>query len=109
LQNQQTFPVIYKNASVSKHYFNIIARVPSRIIWENETLPMVFLLSQQQNTAMRNTSDPTVQIRAIMTTTPSKPNTLNGFIGCGSGGGTGQLASQSTQLQAGTSGWKKNT
>jgi hypothetical protein len=70
---------------------------------------MVFLLSQQQNTATRNTSDPTAQIMPIMTATPSTPNTVNGFDGCGSGGGTGQLASQSTQLQAGTSGWKNNT
>jgi hypothetical protein len=43
-----------------------------------------------------------------MTGTPSMPNTVNGTDGCGSGGGTGQLASQSTQLQAGTAGWKKN-
>lgn len=67
---------------------------------------MVFLLSQQQNTATMNISDPTAQIMPIMTGTPAMPNIVNGFDGPGSGGGTGQLASQSTQLQAGTSGWK---
>ena len=34
---------------------------------------------------------------------------VNGFGGSGSGGGEGQLDSQSTQLQAGISGWRKNT
>jgi hypothetical protein len=67
---------------------------------------MVFLLSQQQHTATRNISDPIAQIMNIMTGTPAMPSTVNGFDGCGSGGGIGQLASQSTQLQAGTSGWK---
>jgi hypothetical protein len=45
----------------------------------------------------------------ITTEMPSKPDMVNGFGGSGSGGGTGQLASQSTQLQAGTSGWRKKT
>jgi hypothetical protein len=45
----------------------------------------------------------------ITTATPSKSNMVNGFGGSGSGGGVGQLDSQSTQLQAGTSGWRKNT
>jgi hypothetical protein len=67
---------------------------------------MVFLLSQQQTTATRNISDPITQTMTIMTGTPAMPSTVNGFDGCGSGGGTGQLASQSTQLQAGTLGWK---
>jgi hypothetical protein len=40
----------------------------------------------------------------ITTATPSKPSMVNGFGGSGSGGGEGQLDSQSTQLQAGTSG-----
>jgi len=58
---------------------------------------------------VRNTSDPTAQIMPITTATPSKPSMVNGFGGSGSGGGEGQLDSQSTQLQAGTSGWRKNT
>jgi hypothetical protein len=70
---------------------------------------MVVLLPEQQNTTMMNTSDPTTQIMPITTEMPSKPSITNGSGGSGSGGGTGQLASQSTQLQAGTSGWKKNT
>lgn len=79
------------------------------LIQETGILPMVLSLSQQQNTTVRNTSDPTNQIMAITTETPSKPNMVNGFGGSGSGGGVGQLASQSTQLQAGTAGWRNKT
>jgi hypothetical protein len=97
------------NSTFSKHHLNINRKFTFGLIQENGTLPMVLLLLQQQNSAVRNTIDPTAQIMPITTETPSKPNIVYGFGGSGSGGGTGQLDSQSTQLQAGTSCWRKKT
>jgi len=52
-------------------------------------------------TAKRNKAEPIIKTMVMMKATPSKPMTRNGCGLGGWGGGTGQLASQSTQLQAG--------
>lgn len=45
---------------------------------------------------------------AITTVKPSKPSRVNGGTGIGSGGGKGQLPSQSTQLHSGTDAWGRD-
>lgn len=63
---------------------------------------------EQQNTPIKKSNVPIINTIAITNSYPSKPSMVNGNSAGGSGAGAGQLASQSTQEQAGVLSCKNN-
>lgn len=60
-----------------------------------------------QRNSKRNAAVPATNTRTSRNSLPSNPQITNGGDGGGCGAGAGQLASQSTQEQAGSFSYKK--
>lgn len=84
------------NGSIFLEIGNIRYYITCRIV---VSLPCFLFLLLQKNTKNKKNKEPRINVRIIITSSPGSKPIKNGGGGGTEGGGTGQLFSQSTQLQ----------